>query len=150
MANNKLTQPTGKTNGPSEQKAHLGSHPMGRRSATEGVCSNLYPLTNSENKWAMTADVELMRILSVQTMFFQCKTSDSLKPQAQKTKGQVKSHRNKRPKSKGKEKAEAVVTSPKLRVGCKKNQERLLRSLSGQNPELAKGLTYGRFSAKGQ
>ena len=74
----------------------------------------------------MTADVELMRILSVQTMFFQCKASDSQELQAQKTKGQVKSHRNERPKSKGKEKAEAVVTSPELRVGCKKNQECLL------------------------
>ena len=83
-------------------------------------------------------------------MFFQCKASDSLKLQAQKTKGQVKSHRNKRPKSRCKVKAAAVVTYPELHVACRKNQECLLRSLSGQNPELAKGLTYGRFSAKGQ
>ena len=36
MANNKLTQPTGKINGPLEQKAHLGSHPMSRLSAYLG------------------------------------------------------------------------------------------------------------------
>ena len=63
---------------------------------------------------------------------------------------QVKSHSNERPKSRGKEKTEAVVTSPELHVGCKKHQEHLLRLLRGQNPELAKGLAYGRFSTKGQ
>lgn len=94
----------------------------------------------------MTADIELMRILSVQTMYFQRKLVilKNFKHSKQK------SHKNERPKSRCKVKAAAVVTSPELHVACRKNQECLLRSLSGQNPELAKGLTYGRFSAKGQ